>query len=245
VTRLILFDIDGTLVLTGGAGIRAMTRAFEALFAVPDAFRHIPFPGRTDASILADAAAAHDIDHARLASFPDVYFGYLAEELERPGPRKGIMPGIEALLDALAAHDRAYLALLTGNYERSARMKLEYFGLWRYFPCGAFGDECRHRNKLVPKALQRVRERGGPEVGPAETVVIGDTPLDVACAAAAGARSVAVATGGYGVQALTEAGGHTVFADLSDTRAVLEAIFESRPVPDPPGVVDTRRVSPR
>ena len=223
-TKVILFDIDGTLVLTGGAGGRAMTRAFEELFAVPDAFRSIPMPGRTDAWILSDAAAAHGVAHGELARFPDLYLAHLATELEKPGLRKGIMPGVRPLLDSLAPRSDVYLALLTGNFEGAARVKLEYFDLWRYFRCGAFGDAAPDRNRLLPEALTRIRECGGPDVGPADVVVIGDTPLDVACAAAAGARSIAVATGGYDIDALRGSGADVVFRDLSDLGAVLAAL---------------------
>ena len=223
-TKVVLFDIDGTLVLTGGAGVRAMTRAFEELFAVSDAFLGIPMPGRTDACILSDAAAAHDVARHELTRFPDVYLAHLATELEKPGPRKGIMPGVRPLLDSLAGRPDMYLALLTGNYEDAARVKLEYFDLWRYFRCGAFGDAAPDRNSLLPKALTEIRQCGGPEFGPADAVVVGDTPLDVACAAAAGARSVAVATGGYDVDALRSAGADVVLQDLSDAREVLRAL---------------------
>lgn len=223
---LILFDIDGTLVLTGGAGGRAMARAFEELFVVPDAFRGIPFPGRTDAWLLSDAAAAHGIppDSPVLARFPDVYLRHLAIELEHPGPRKGVMPGVRALLDALSGRDDVYLALLTGNYEAAAQVKLEYFDLWRYFPCGAFGDHAPDRNSLLGKAVARVVASGGPTVDAAEAVVIGDTPLDVACATASGARSIGVATGNHSLEELRAAGADVVFADLSDIDAVLDAL---------------------
>jgi phosphoglycolate phosphatase len=225
VTRLVLFDIDGTLVLTGGAGGRAMTRAFEDLFGVADAFRGIPMPGRTDRWILNDAAAIHGIAATELSRFPGVYLTYLATELERPAPKKGVMPGIRRLLDALEARNDVYLALLTGNYADAARVKLEYFDLWRYFRCGAYGDDAPDRNGLLPKALGIVRSCGGPEVTAADTVVVGDTPLDVACAAASGARSIAVATGGYDVDALRAAGADVVFEDLSDTDAVLKVLI--------------------
>ena len=117
-----------------------------------------------------------------------------------------------------------YLALLTGNYEAAALLKLEYFDLWRYFPCGAFGDDAPDRNGLLPKALARVTACGGPAIAPEHTVVIGDTPLDVACAAAGGARSIAVATGSHGVDALRASGADFVFEDLSDTEAVMRAL---------------------
>jgi phosphoglycolate phosphatase len=226
VTTPLLFDIDGTLVLTGGAGSRAMTAAFRELFAIDDAFRGIPMPGRTDAWILADAAALHRIpaDSPTLARFPEVYLRHLAIELAKPGPRKGVMPGVRPLLDALASRDDVYLALLTGNYEAAARAKLEHFDLWQYFACGAFGDAAPDRNGLLPKAISRVAACGGPSVLPHNTIVIGDTPLDVACAAAGGARSIAVATGSHTVDELRTSGADVVFEDLSDTAEVLRAL---------------------
>src|SRR5215471_20450110 len=121
---LILFDIDGTLVLTGGAGRRAMSLAFEDVLGVRDAFDGVTTAGRTDSWILADAMALHGIgDDSTLTRFHDVYLGRLADEIQKPGDsRKGIMPGILALLDALVDRDDVYLALLTGNFEAAARI---------------------------------------------------------------------------------------------------------------------------
>jgi phosphoglycolate phosphatase-like HAD superfamily hydrolase len=225
-TKVILFDIDGTLVLTGGAGVRAMGRAFEDVFSIPDAFANIPMPGRTDAGILTHAAVAHGIhtDSAELERFRSVYCAHLRDELHHPGPRKGVMPGVRSLLDTLTGRGDVYVALLTGNYEESARAKLEYFDLWRYFPCGAFGDDAPERTRLLPRALARIHACGGPAVHPAESVVIGDTPLDVACAAASGARSLAVATGSYDADALRASGADVVLEDLADTEHVLRVL---------------------
>jgi phosphoglycolate phosphatase-like HAD superfamily hydrolase len=210
--------------MTGGAGQRAMARAFENLFAVPDAFRNIPMPGRTDAGILADAAAAHGVAVDDLSPFRDLYVALLTEEIEQPSARKRVMPGVRILLEQLAARPDTFLALLTGNYERGAEVKLRHFDLWRFFRCGAFGDSTLDRNHLLPAVLERIGVCGGP-VDPSDTVVIGDTPLDVACAAAGGARSIAVATGGYDVETLRQAGAAVVFEDLSDTEAVLAEIL--------------------
>ena len=214
-------------MLTGGAGGRAMSRAFEEIFSIADAFHGIPMAGRTDAWILTDAAAAHGVLHdtVGIERFPDVYLRHLRAEIPNKGTRYGIMPGVPALLDALANRDDAYLALLTGNYEAGARLKLEHFDLWRYFRCGAFGDGAADRNGLVPKALARVLECGGPAFAPPNTVVIGDTPLDVACAKAGGARSIAVATGNHSVEELRAAGADVVFEDLARTDVVINAIF--------------------
>ena len=207
-----------------------MTSAFEEVFAIRDAFRGIPMPGRTDAWILSDAAAAHHIpvDSPDLTRFREVYLRHLARELGAPHPphlRKGVMPGVRTILDALADRDEVYLALLTGNYEAAARLKLEHFDLWRYFGCGAFGDGAPDRNGLLPLALARVRACAGHDFAAADAVVIGDTPLDVACAAAGGARSIAVATGSHGVDELRASGADVVFEDLRDVKAVLRAIL--------------------
>src|SRR5438067_5513813 len=204
-----------------------MTRAFEEIFSIADAFRDVPMAGRTDASILSDAAAACGIpiDAPGLAQFPGVYLRHLASEITKTGPRYGVMPGVRQLLDRLASRDDAYLALLTGNYEAGARLKLEHFDLWRYFRCGAFGDGAAHRDLLVPKALARVEACDRLRIDPAETIVIGDTPLDVGCAKAGGARSIGVATGSHTVEQLRAAAADVVFEDLSDTDAVLKAIF--------------------
>jgi phosphoglycolate phosphatase-like HAD superfamily hydrolase len=204
-----------------------MSLAFEEVFAIANAFEGIPMAGRTDAWILNDAAAAHGIppDSPDLDGFRAAYVRHLAIELEKPGVnRKGLMPGIRELLDALAPRADVYLALLTGNYEAGARLKLEYFDLWKYFPCGAFGDDAPHRNVLVPKALTTVTACGGPSFAAADAIVIGDTPLDVGCAAHVGARSLAVATGSHSVEELRAAGADAVLKDLSDTDAVLEII---------------------
>jgi len=213
-------------VLTGGAGSRAMTSAFAELFAVHDAFRGIHMAGRTDHWILSDAFALHGVSPASALRkrFHDVYLRHLTTELEKPHARKVVMPGVRVLLDTLSAREDVYLALLTGNFEASARAKLEYFDLWKYFACGAFGDEAPDRNGLLPKAIARVAACGGPSTSTHEAIVIGDTPLDVACAAASGARSIAVATGSFTVDQLRDAGADVTFTDLSDTARVLDAI---------------------
>jgi phosphoglycolate phosphatase len=230
---LILFDIDGTLVLTGGAGGRAMTAAFEEIFSITDAFKGMPMAGRTDAWILADAAAIHGIapESPDLARFPEVYLAHLVREIHQPAPPnsvKGVMPGVSHLLEALSVMSSnsgdVLLALLTGNYEAAAQVKLEYFDLWRYFPCGAFGDAAPDRNGLLPKALRRVAELSVLGVRPSDVIVIGDTPLDIACAASGGARSIGVATGNFTVDQLCTAGADATFKDLSETSDVLRAI---------------------
>jgi phosphoglycolate phosphatase len=225
--RLFLFDIDGTLVVTGGAGQRAMNRAFHDVFGIPEAFKGIDLAGRTDTSIVGDAFARLGMAGERdeIARFRERYLVCLQEEVPRPGSGKRVLPGIAPLLDALQPHDHNFLALLTGNYADAAEVKLAHFDLWRYFRCGAFGEDHGDRNHLVPVALERARRNGLPDhVVTTHTVVIGDTPRDVACAHAHGARCLAVATGEYSADALARAGADVVFEDLSDTPAVLHAL---------------------
>ena len=231
--KLILFDIDGTLVLTGGAGIRAMNRAGEEILGVLNLLDGIACAGRTDWIILHDALtkAGHELDEALFARMRDAHIRYLAEEIEHPGDGvKDVMPGIRELLPVLQSRDDVFLGLLTGNFADAAEVKLAHFDLWRYFRCGAFGEDAHDRNHLVPVALDRARGRGLPDhVDAGRTVVIGDTPRDIACARAHGARVVAVATGEYKVDALKHA--DVVFADFSDTQAVLDAILVMGTVP--------------
>jgi phosphoglycolate phosphatase len=202
-----------------------MARAFEDVFGVRDGFRGVPMAGRTDAWILAQAVAAYDLrcDTEMVRRFRERYLTHLEDEVHRPGPRKGVMPGVRPLLDALAARHDAFLALLTGNVEQGARVKLEYFDLWRYFRCGAFGDSVLERNGLLATALANAEACGWPPMRPSEVVVVGDTPLDVAVARAGGVRSVAVATGSYNTVMLGASGADVVLEDFSDLRAALEA----------------------
>jgi phosphoglycolate phosphatase len=228
VSTVLLFDVDGTLVLTGGAGLRAMARAFNDVFGVTDAASHIQMAGRTDAWIVSQLTAEHAVPagEADRTRFRDAYLRHLSIELDepRPGSRKGIMPGIRPLMAAVTAREDLHPALLTGNYQLAARAKLEYFDLWRHFRGGAFGDTALDRNSLMREAMASFLAHGGPDVPSAHAIVIGDTPLDVACAASAGARSIAVATGNFSSADLRAAGGDVVFEDLADTAAVLAAM---------------------
>jgi phosphoglycolate phosphatase len=211
-------------VLSGGAGGRAMSRAFEDVFGVRDAFEGIAFNGRTDAWILSTAVARHGVPAADLPKFKPRYLDILTEEMKEPGPRKGVMPGVRDLLDTLAGRDDVFLALLTGNFAGGARIKLEHFDLWRYFACGAFGDVVHERNHLLADALAEVAARSGQPAEAAQAVIIGDTPLDVGVALAGGARSIAVATGSHTTDELRTSGADVVFRDLSDLEKVLASL---------------------
>ncbi len=225
---LVLFDIDGTLLLSGGAGKRALNETFEELFGVAGAFDGIPVAGRTDPLLLHDALAQTGLTAAAdlRARFHDRYCERLAVTILDPLPRKGLMPGVRSLLARLEGRPDLTSALLTGNFARAARIKLEYFGLWRHFACGAYGDDAASRDELVPVAITRARRQGIAIESSAQVVVVGDTPLDIRCARAAGAWSVAVATGPYSEAELTEHGADRVLPDLADTGACME-LFET------------------
>ena len=186
-----------------------------------------PSPGRTDWSILDDIVRRHGrtLDAPLLDELRRRYVEHLVEEIEHPGEGvKDVMPGIRDLLAALEKRDDAAVALLTGNFIEGAQIKLEYFDLWKHFPCGAFGGDSADRNALVPIAIERARACGLADVRPADVFVVGDTPSDVECALVAGATPVAVATGGFSVDDLRRSGAEIVFEDLSDTKAFLELL---------------------
>lgn len=225
--KLVLFDIDGTLVLTGGAGLRAMNRAIEEVLGHPEGLDGIPVAGRTDWSILVDAVTkvGRHMNTELLDTLRDRYVANLAVEIQHPGKGvKSVMPGIRELLDELDRRDDVFVGLLTGNFEEGARIKLGHFDLWRYFACGAYGGDAADRNALVPFAIARARLCGLPDITAHDVLVVGDTPHDVACAHAAGAVPIAVATGHHTVEQLRESGAQIVFDDLSDTRAFLELL---------------------
>ena len=226
-TRLVLFDIDGTLVLTGGAGKRAMDRAFEDAFGIGDAFADIAMGGRTDRFLIERGLERWSIPAtgAALDLFRHRYLAHLADGIHEPGNgRKGRMPGVEALLEALEAQPQVQTALLTGNYAAGAQIKLEHFGLWDCFAWGAFGDDYAERDALARAAVADAPRRGVTLADPRHAVVVGDTPFDIACARAAGARVVAVATGGHTLDELRSLGPDLAVATLDELDAVVALV---------------------
>jgi phosphoglycolate phosphatase len=225
---LILFDIDGTLLLSGRAGLRAMTRAFHDTFGIRDAFKGESFGGRTDSYLVSKALQLAGLpdtpeQHHR---FRDIYLPLLAEEIQHPGEgHKGLMPGARELLEALTAFDHLHLALLTGNYREAAEIKLQHFELWDFFEWGAFSDDHHDRNELVPIAKSRAETYDIPIAAMDRVIVIGDTPHDIECARVAGAASIAVATGGYTIEQLKEAGADEALLDLSNTEYVVSLLL--------------------
>ena len=211
--RLILFDVDNTLLWSGGAGGLAMSRAFRDLFGIEDGFRAIEFSGRTDRYILAEALRQHGIngDYERHQErFLERYYLHLPQTL---GEMQGrLMPGFPALLEALAGQPEVRLGLATGNFSRAAGIKLAHYGIDGYFGGGGFGEESEDRSVIVRNAVERLGASG------AEAVVIGDTPHDVSSARANGAVAVGVATGGHTTDQLRDSGADLVFEDFSDWR---------------------------
>lgn len=227
---LLLFDIDGTLITTGGSGYRSMKRAVEVTMGVENALDGIPVAGRTDSIILRDAVRAIDgseITPELQARIRDNYCVILAEELERVKGGPGVLPGVRQLIATLETDPAWHVALLTGNFSVSAEIKLGYFDLWRHFAWGAWGEDAVHRNDLLPVALARYRERTGHSIDPRDVVIIGDTPNDAEVARAGGARSVCVTTGQFDRDALVAAGADVVFHDLSDVDEVVR-VFQGK-----------------
>ena len=224
---LVFFDIDGTLLLSGGAGVRAMTRTFETVFGVPDAFAGITVAGHTDTFLVSAALTRANIpDTAEAhAQFREAYVPALAAEIQHLGTgRRGLMPGVQALLTGLQRDGVFHTALLTGNYQAAARIKLTHFGVERFFDWGVFGEEAADRNDLGHIAMRRAHQRSVPQTALDRAVVVGDTPQDIDCARAVGARVIAVATGMYSVADLELAGADLTLPDLSDTSRVIELL---------------------
>ena len=211
-----LFDIDGTLLHTLGAGIRGMNRAFGRLHGRPDALDGVPIAGRTDRSIVTDGLRRIGVEpeRDRIHALRDVYVGELPDELHRTrGSTAGILPGVERMIDRLELSADTAVGLLTGNFEICAAIKLDHYGLAKRFAFGGYGDDHLDRRDLLPMAIERAH-KVGIDATSSRVVVIGDTPLDVDCAHAHGALAVAVATGNYSIEQLDAAGADIVVNTL-------------------------------
>ncbi|MBI4242152.1 MAG: haloacid dehalogenase-like hydrolase [Candidatus Rokubacteria bacterium] len=230
--RLVLFDVDGTLVAARGAGRRAMIRALRAIYGVTGPAETYGFSGKTDPTIVADLLGAAGLDSdeiaAQLPAFYDRYLVELGAEIG-DGEHVTLMPGIGELIPRLSADPGALVGLLTGNIEGGARIKLEPTGLWPYFRLGAYGSDDPNRSRLPAVAVRRAEALVERPVKPVEVVVIGDTPLDIGCARAFGAVALAVATGQHSLAELAAFAPDFLFADLSDVPRVLAALFDGGP----------------
>jgi phosphoglycolate phosphatase-like HAD superfamily hydrolase len=228
-TKLVLFDIDGTILYTGGAGRRAMQRALLEVFGATGPIKGFPFAGKTDPQIIVElmtlAGYAPNLIRKRLPRFWGRYVEYLGEELNRTDGFK-VYPGVVDLIGALRETDGVILGLQTGNIQQGARLKLEPTKLNPFFPVGAFGDDSHDRNELPRIAVGRVRKQYKKNFRGQEVVIVGDTPADISCARHFGARVVVVATGFQDRKDLVEAKPDSLFDDFRDTQKVLDAIMK-------------------
>lgn len=224
---VLLFDIDGTLVTTGGAGRRALEQAFERFYGRADACSHFPFDGMTDRAIARQGLTAIGVDptEAVIDHLLARYLAVLQEEVARvEAARYRVHPGMEeAVLAGLSAG--MAVGLGTGNIREGARVKLERVGLYRHFAFGGFGDDHESRPELIRRGAQRGAERLGVTLAEARVVVIGDTPKDVAAAQAVGAQSLGVATGNWSVRQLLDAGATWAFPNLS-AQGALDTVLD-------------------
>lgn len=211
--KVCLFDIDGTLLSSGGAGKAALESALTEEFGVPIR-EHIPYSGRTDRAIIRDLFQAHGVDHTE-ANVERIFRGYLHRLPDSLRKHQGcVLPGIQPLLAELR-RKQVHLGLLTGNVRAGAKVKLGHFGLFDEFAFGGFGDLHFDRDEVAREAHAQVHRHVGDHIEADSIWVIGDTPLDVQCARAIGARVAAVATGVHTLDQLRDAKPDLLYADLS------------------------------
>ena len=223
-TKLVLFDIDGTILWSGGAGEQALREALRDRFGRDDDLGKIEIAGNTDSKIARQIFALHGIAPTpeNLAEFLDGYLLRLEQLL--PRVRGHLLPGILELLEKLRALPHVALALLTGNLARGAELKLSHYGVWHFFEFGAFADDHHDRNELGRFACARATRTHGGEFPRENIFVLGDTPHDIACGRAFGAKTVGIATGNYTREQLAECAADFVFDDLSSTDHVIATL---------------------
>jgi phosphoglycolate phosphatase len=223
-TKLVLFDIDQTILHSGGAGEKALTLALRDRFGREETLENLEIAGKTDVWIAHRIFEAHGIEPhpENVERFLDGYLENLKIELGRNAGR--LLPGFPEILHALARLPNVAVGLLTGNLRRGAELKLGHYGMLEYFTFGAFADDSQERNLLGPFARERAREAHGTDFQDGDIYIIGDTPHDIACAKAIRAHGVGVATGRYSRAALEAAGADFVFDDLSDAEGVIRTL---------------------
>ncbi len=223
--RLFLFDIDGTIITSGGAGENALRDAVRDRFGKDEDLEGVTIAGNTDSAISRELLSKHGLEATpeNIASLLDGYLHNLKERL--PKHKGRVLPGIVRLLDALRNREDCVLALLTGNLAKGAKIKLGHYGVWDYFKFGAYADDSHDRNQLGHFARTRAKETSGEDFPADRIYVIGDTPKDIECGNAIGAKTVAIATGNYSQAELAAHHPDHLFEDLSDTDAVLTALF--------------------
>jgi len=235
--RLILFDVDQTLIYTNGAGRKSFERALEKMFGISNGLHGVSLSGRTDKSILYGALEEKKLHHLLTPDvenqFWDHYLRSLPEHLKTSKNSK-ILDGIVELLTILSETPNVFTGLLTGNIKRGAKTKLEYFDLWKYFPVGAFGDEHPDRNEVAKIALERSRRHFKEHFSVENVFVVGDSFNDIECAKAIGARSIIAATGSHSYEELHSKKPYSLFLTFAKTAPVLQAL-QGKPFFEPNG----------
>ena len=220
--RVILFDIDGTLI-SGGPAKRAFCEAMLETFGTVGDFEGVSFAGKTDPQIVRELLAGVGCEATRVESrLPDLFRRYTEKlEVQLVDCPVHVLPGVTALITALSDMDDIGLALLTGNIVRGAELKLKSAELWDHFEVGSYGSDHDERDELPAIALARARRAWRDTLGPSDAVVVGDTPRDVLCGQREGTRTLAVATGQFSLRQLEQTGADHVLEDLSATDHVL------------------------
>jgi len=217
VIKVVLFDIDGTLIHSGGAGVKAFGKAFASEFGIHDGTERLKFAGRTDVSLVREFFGNHGIAASpeNFTKFFEAYLGWLRQIIRESngGPCLGVPEFYDALL---AMEQPPAIGLLTGNIKRGAEVKLRNYGWWDKFAFGGFADDSEHREEIAEAARRRGSEHLRAPVRGDETLVIGDTPLDIRCGRAIGARVLAVGTGGATMEELAAHKPDILVADLSE-----------------------------
>lgn len=226
-SRLLLFDIDGTMVSCRGRGVRAMHRAIQDVYGRKPVELEVAAYGKTDPILFEEVGAAYGLVAAEIAArtgeLAGRYLEVLAADLAA-GDACMQKPGVASLLGALESRADVALGIVSGNLEAAAWLKLRAAGLHGYFAAGAFGSDSRDRAQLVALAIGRLSSRHGARFEPAQVWVVGDTPADVESGRVHGARTLAVATGGYDRESLAAAGADCVLTDLAATDAVVDIL---------------------
>jgi phosphoglycolate phosphatase len=223
--RLLLFDIDGTILTSGGAGEQSLKDAMKSRFGVDEDLKGIHLPGATDAKIAKFLLEKHGIESSpgNIASLLDEYLSHLPTRMHQHSGT--LLPGILPLLEMLSKRPDAVLALLTGNMVRGAEIKLTHYGVWHYFEFGAYADDHHERNELGKFAQARALNRHGVEFPPEKIYIIGDTPRDIECGRAIAAKTVAVATGHYSKDELASCSPDFLFENFEDTNRVAACLL--------------------
>lgn len=224
--RLVLFDVDGTLVLSGGAGHRALKKAIQETYGQADSMDSIRPDGKTDPAIIKEALSRFDKEDCyteeTAKSLFSLYVPFLRDELEQSDNFQ-VLPGTRELLSSLSRNPEILLGLATGNIEKGARLKLEKAGLSSFFSFGGFGDDAENRTELIRAAIGRGRKAASTNQLDVITV-IGDTPRDIVHGKEAGAKTIATASGSYSLEALEAYKPDLAIASLEPIKPVLEFI---------------------